>query len=352
VARPVALPVVAVVAVVAAALAHGACDRGAGLGAAPSPPPSDAAPPRACGPADPVACVEARQASCVAGGDKAYRLATGNLGTVTVSAVGLLRLDFGGKQMFGVDGHDWLACMPTCPGGAATPVCIPYHFKLTISGEVEPACAAQPTEPTTWHDRPAQRLRWSCPSATIEMLLVPELVPARDALLEVGAIASRSRLAQLDGLVVQMKVGTEVVFDIGSVDQVPCRELEIPAGHRRVDKASDFAAMRELAPEAEQNFRAATSEGGKRLSASILAEGQAHAVELLGRRCLGERAQFDAAAVQACLAKHPEIPVQQVVGNAVMAVANRRANEQIRVMTDAIRTHVDEPLCRRFAPMK
>jgi hypothetical protein len=280
----------------------------------------------------------------------AWRLETESLGVVTVASAGRVRLDFDGKQMFGSDSREWLACMPTCPGGAAEPVCIPYHFKLSISGETDKSCTRSDADGGEWKGRPSRLARFACPSGTIELRWVPSLAPVRDALLAVGAIAPASALTGFDGLVVEMKLGAETVFAIGDVRDAACADLVPPGGHRMVDRAADFAAMRQMAPGLERTFQAATAEAARQLSDSILAEGRAAALTALGRRCLGERPSYDPAEVQTCLAAHPEIPVQQVTGDAILEVANRRAPEQAAIMTQAIRTHVDQPLCARFAP--
>jgi hypothetical protein len=304
---------------------------------------------RACGPDDPAACFDAARAKCAAAAPP-WRIETVAMGTVTASPAGLARLDFGGKQMFGTDAKEWLACLPVCPGGAPGAVCLPYHFSLSVSGETDAQCTRADTDAEPWHGRPSKLLTFTCPSATISMRLVPSLAPARDALRAVGAIEERSALMQLDGLVVEMKLGAEPVFEIADAAPAACSAFDLPADARRIDTPNDFAAMRAMAPELENNVQRATDETSRSLASSILDEGRTAALAALGRKCLGPRDHYDANEVHDCVVKHPELPVQQITGDAIAEVAARRAPEHAGIMIDALRTHVDEPLCRRFSP--
>jgi hypothetical protein len=199
-------------------------------------------------------------------GDHVWR-ATVQLGqtapvAIHASSSDTLRVDDGARMLFGVDAATWLACMPGC--GSAGNVCVPYYLPMQMSFTVDDGCTATSTSAPKWNGHAATLVTYACGPdvGTIDVTIVPDFAPLRDALVATGVIPADSALAGLEGAPVDIEMeGTPVVrFD--DVAEDTCDSLMPPRWHT-FDDPTSFATFVDVMPAAYDTMQhtvAATGE--------------------------------------------------------------------------------------------
>jgi hypothetical protein len=190
-------------------------------------------------------CLTAHAAACTEGevwkvrlGEKFHAI----FGTMRVSPMGFTRLEQPGRDLFGVDGELWTACVPRC--GEVQDVCFPFRMDVTVrifEGLDDCKITTAPADP--WHGHDSVTARFECNLATIEVRAVPALVAVRDAMRSGGLLDEDDPALDLDALVVSLThEGTTFDF-IEEVVAEPCAAIAAPVRHQRHASLADFEAL-------------------------------------------------------------------------------------------------------------
>jgi hypothetical protein len=190
-------------------------------------------------------CLTAHTAACTEGEVWKVRFADHFqtlFGTLRVSTKGLTRVEQPDRNLYGVDGRLWLACIPRC--GDVANVCFPSAVDLTLrtlKGVDDCTITTTPSEP--WHGYASVTARFECNVGTFVVRAVPDLVGVRDAMRAGGLLAEDDPALELDALVVSMTHEGKTFEVIGEVAVEPCETLAVPEGHQVHATLADFDAL-------------------------------------------------------------------------------------------------------------
>jgi hypothetical protein len=297
----------------------------------------------ACAGGDIAACVEAASAACT---DKGWQLETDQPTPLYVAPSGVARLDRLGMQLLGTNGEQWLACVDQCPGTAATKVCIPFAFDLTVAYQTQGKCERSARDLQPWNGQPARSVVLDCPGAFAEVTYVPALRPVQQALLAAHVIDGTGPL-DVPGLLVDVNVAGEPLFRIHRVTDASCAVFAIPAGYRVVRGADAFARAARMQPELEATFARHKEELEREADAAVDAA-RRDAGKQVAALC--KRRGFDptdADGLGDCTFQVDE--ARALITKAVGAALARYARDLDPKVDAALAEHVLTPLCKEFA---
>lgn len=175
-------------------------------------------------------CIEAHRSTCKTDAVWRIRLAPAAGGwDLVASATGLLRVSLQTRTLFTIDSRVAVACIAGCGGEPGA--CVPYPFGISVStGKGTDACAREATSDGVWQGLPSRRIVLSCGESRTTVVVVPELVGARDALIRAGAMPADDLSIALGGLAVAAEVNGRLLEFVSNVEAARCAELELPEG--------------------------------------------------------------------------------------------------------------------------
>jgi hypothetical protein len=228
------------------------------------------------------ACVDAHRQACTPG--RAWRLRMTNPGMshdVIVTATGLVRHTLGERALFSIDGEQALLCLPGC--GRPPGTCLPFPFRFranTIKGDgVKTMSAAQLRErcPRTdrdgprWRGHASRRVTLACPDYQLGFVVIPALVPVRDALIRARVTRPDDLAVWLGGLLVAISIDGDELEQFTVLEEAPCAELALPPGYAIDDEASHVTRMRAAAAAAPDSLQLPADDAAPRTMTDMMA---------------------------------------------------------------------------------